>query len=184
MEIKISEKQILIVLQIISWILFIGVSIDAGGFLSNTIYCIGFNSNLASHFWNKLDLSNLYQYDSGYFLVLTSLMCIVALMKVILFYLIVKILLYKKFDFSQPFNPILRRFISNIAYLAFGIGLFSAWGAKHSKWFISKGITLPNLESLQLSGADVWLFMSVILVVINQIIKKGIEIQTENELTI
>jgi hypothetical protein len=28
------------------------------------------------------------------------------------------------------------------------------------------------------------LFMSVILVVINQIIKKGIEIQTENELTI
>ena len=184
MEIKISEKQILIGLQVISWILFIGISIDAGGFLSNTIYCIVFNSNLASHFWNKLDLSNLYQYDYGYFVVLTSLMCLVAILKVILFYLIIKILLYKKFDFSKPFNPVLRRFISNIAYLSFGIGMFSYWGNQHVKWFISKGITLPNLESLQLSGADVWLFMSVILVVINQIIKKGIEIQTENELTI
>jgi hypothetical protein len=37
---------------------------------------------------------------------------------------------------------------------------------------------------LNLSGADVWLFMGVTLYVIAQIFKKGIELQTESELTV
>jgi hypothetical protein len=37
---------------------------------------------------------------------------------------------------------------------------------------------------LHLGGADVWLFMGVILYIIAQIFKRGIEIQAENELTV
>jgi hypothetical protein len=43
---------------------------------------------------------------------------------------------------------------------------------------------MPAIESLRIGGADVWLFMGVTLLVIGQIYKKGIEIQTENELTV
>lgn len=43
---------------------------------------------------------------------------------------------------------------------------------------------MPDIQSLNLDGSDVWLFMGLILLVIAQIFKKGIEIQTENELTI
>lgn len=184
MEIKISSQQIQIVLLVISWLVFIGLSIDAGGFISNAIYTFGFNSNLASHFWNGLDLSKLYQFDSGHFLVQTSLMSIVAVMKALLFYLIINTLQYKKLNFSKPFNEELKLFISKIAYLTLGLGLFSSYGAKYSKWLVSKQIPMPSIESLQLGGADVWLFMSVTLFVIIQIVKKGIEIQNENELTI
>jgi hypothetical protein len=43
---------------------------------------------------------------------------------------------------------------------------------------------MGDLQALHISGADVWLFMAVILFVIGQIVKRGIEIHAENELTI
>lgn len=41
---------------------------------------------------------------------------------------------------------------------------------------------LPSFEHI--AGADDWLFMAVILYVIVQIVKRGIEIKNENNLTI
>jgi len=43
---------------------------------------------------------------------------------------------------------------------------------------------MPDTQHLRLGGADVWLFMGGILFFIAQIFKRGIEIQTENELTV
>ena len=43
---------------------------------------------------------------------------------------------------------------------------------------------MPGIQYLGLGGADVWLFMCVTLYVIAQIFKRGIEIQSENELTV
>jgi len=45
-------------------------------------------------------------------------------------------------------------------------------------------VKMPEIQYLRLGGADVWLFMGVILFVLAQIFKRGIEIQTENELTV
>ena len=85
---------------------------------------------------------------------------------------------------SQPFSREVGRFIFKISYLALSIGLFSWWGVKYTEWFVKQGVKMPDIEYLRLGGADVWLFMGVILFVIAQIFKRGIEIQTENELTV
>jgi hypothetical protein len=45
-------------------------------------------------------------------------------------------------------------------------------------------VDMPDPQSLQLGGADVWLFMAVILFLVTQLVKRGIEIQNENDLTI
>ena len=37
---------------------------------------------------------------------------------------------------------------------------------------------------LGIGGGDVWLFMAVVLMVIGQVFKKGIELQTESDLTV
>jgi len=37
---------------------------------------------------------------------------------------------------------------------------------------------------LHIDGADVWLFMALVLFVFAQVFKKGIELQNENDLTI
>lgn len=184
MEIKISTPQILNVLHVLSWILFVGLCIQAGGFIFNAFFTLTINPGEAKFFWDGADLSGLYSHDSGYFFVVAFIMSLVASMKALLFYLIIKILYEKKLDMSQPFSNEVKRFIFNISYLTLGIGLFSYWGVKYAEWFVQQGVKMPDIESLHLGGADVWLFMSVTLFVVAHIFKRGVEIQSENELTI
>lgn len=184
MEIRITTKQILWVLYILAWIIFIGLCMEAGGILFNAFYTMFYNPVGAGFFWNKMDLSGLYLADKGYFITVTILMSIVAILKAILFYVIIRAIHHRKLDFTQPFNKALPRFISALAWLSIGIGLFSIWGTNQSKWLADKGISIPDIQKMGFGGADVWFFMGVILIVIAQICKRGVEMQTENDLTI
>jgi hypothetical protein len=184
MEIRITSKQILNVLHVLSWIIFLGVCVEAGGFIFNTLYAMLLNPAGAACFWNGIDLSRLYAFDKGYFLVECALMVIVAVLRAIMFYQIIKLLLDKKQSIAKPFTGSVVRFISLEAFIALGIGLFSQMGAEYARWFSSLGIQMPDIEDMRLGGADVWLFMGVVLLVISQVFKRGIEIQQENELTI
>lgn len=171
-------------LHVISWIIFIGVCIEAGGFIFNAILTFILDPVGAWKFWKEVDLSELYHYNQTYFVTVTSLMIIVAVLRAVMFYIILKIFNDKKISLSQPFNETVKRFIINIAWLALGIGLFSFWGAKYTEGIVTQGVNMPDLQHLRLGGADVWLFMGVTLLVIARIFKKGIEIQNENDLTI
>ncbi|MEI6274788.1 MAG: DUF2975 domain-containing protein [Prolixibacteraceae bacterium] len=171
-------------LHVVSWILFIGICIEAGGFISNTFFTLILSPTGARKFWMEVNLSDLYLYNQSYFVTVTSLMIIVAVMRAILFYFIVKIFHDKKLNLSQPFNETMRQFILRIAYLALGIGLFSFWGAKFTEKLVSQGVKIPEIQYLRLGGADVWLFMGITLLVIALMFKKGIEIQDENDLTV
>jgi hypothetical protein len=185
MEIKITTTQILKVLEILSWIIFIGLCIEAGSIAVNTIITLFINPDGVENFWTGADyLSGLYSLDHGHFITIALIMNIVAIMKAIMFYLIVKLFTERKLNISQPFNKEFRRFILLLSYLALGIGLFSQFGLKYSVWVAKQGMGPADLQELHIAGADVWLFMAVILFVIGQIVKRGIEIQTENELTI
>lgn len=180
MDIKISTKQVLTILYVISFIIFIGLCIEAGSFIFNAFFTLVINPDNASYF----DLASLYAFDSDYFIVQLLLMSIPAIMKALIFYLIIKILHDKQLNIAQPFNRELGRFITKLSYLALGIGFFSFWGVKYMEWFVKQGVKMPAIETLRLGGADVWLFMGVILLVVAKIFNRGIEIQSENELTV
>jgi hypothetical protein len=185
MEIKITTKQLLKVLQVLSWIIFIGLCVEAGGIIVNTFITLFINHSGVNNFWKGSDyLSRLYKFDQGYFITITLTMIIVAVLKAIMFYLIVKLFKEKKLNLSQPFSADLSRFILLLSYLAWGIGIFSLTGLRYAGWLASQGVGPADLQALQIAGADVWLFMAIILVVIVQIVKRGTEIQTENEFTI
>jgi len=181
---KSRTKQILKVLYVLSWIIFIGVCIEAGGSIFSAFYTLVINPANARTFWEGNDLSGLYQYDPGHFFAETLLISIASVMKACIFYLIIKILHDKKLSMSQPFSEEVRLFIIKVSYLAFGIGLFTGFGVKYTEWLVKQGVHMPDTQHLRLGGADVWLFMAVTLFVIAQIFKRGIEIQTENELTV
>ncbi len=171
-------------LYAVSWIIFIGLCIEAGGFIFNTVFTLLLKPEGATKFWAEVNLSDLYHFNQSYYVTLTVLMIIAALLKALLFYIIVKIFHDKKINLSAPFNEILGSYIFKIAYLALGIGLFCYWGAKCTEWIVQKRVSLPGIQYLRLAGADVWLFMGVTLLVFAQIFKRGIDIQNENNLTV
>jgi hypothetical protein len=176
-------NSLLRVLNIVSWIIFIGVCIEAGGFLFKTAFTL-INPGISDRVWTEVDLSGLYHYNPTYFVILTTLMIIVAVLRALMFYFIVKIFHNKTLEQSLPFSETLVRFVLRIGYFALGIGIFSFSGARFAENMTSLGVQMPGVQHLRLAGADVWLFMGVTLLVIVQIFKKGIEIQTENELTV
>lgn len=171
-------------LHVLSWIIFVGVCIEAGGSIFSAFYTLVINSYNARTFWVGNDLSGLYAYSRGYFLLETLLISIASVMKAIIFYLTIKILHDKKVSMSQPFSEEIRLFIIKISYLALGIGMLTWAGVVCTDWLVKQGVKMPDTQHLRVGGPDVWLFMGVTLFVIAQIFKRGIEIQSENELTV
>ena len=181
---KSRTKLVLKILYVLSWIIFVGVCIEAGGSIFSAFYTLVINSINAKTFWVGNDLSGLYTYGKGHFFIETSLISIESVMKACIFYLIIKNLDPKKIRMSQPFSKEVGRLIFNISYLSLFIGFISLWGVKYKEWLVEQGVKMPDIQYLRLGGADVWLFMGVILFVLAQIFKRGIEIQSENELTV
>ena len=185
MNLIIKTKHILMLLQWISWILFIGLCIDTGGIIFNTIYNLIRQPEQLDSYWQGAEyLSSLYLMDKVNYVVVAGLMGLVGIFKSLMFYLIVKVFSEKKLKLSEPFNTDLRKFIVNTAYLCLGIGISSIIVNDYTQWLQTLGAMKVDMESLKLGGADVWLFMSVILMLIVQLVKRGIEIQKENGLTI
>lgn len=178
-----TTQRILKILTVLSWIIFIGLCIEAGAFVTNAFFAI-VNPSIVDRLWQQVDLSALYKHDTGQFFTEMLIMSIVGVMKAILFYLIIKILHSKQLNLSQPFSNEVRRHIINISYISLAIGLFSWYGLNYTEWLVTQGVKMPDTRHLRFGGADVWLFMSVVLFVIAQVFKRGIEIQTENELTV
>ncbi len=184
MEIKITTEQVLKVLHVLAWIIFIGLCVNAGAILFNAIYVFAFNAIAVKNFWQGLDFSSLWNYDHGWFLTIVAQMFIIEVLKALLFYTIIKLFLNKKFNFSKPFNVDLKNCLLLICYISLGISFFSNFGKKYATEMVLRGVQMPELHQLNFVGADVWLLMAVVLFVIAQLFKRGIEIQQENDLTI
>ena len=173
-------------LNILSWIIFIGLCIESGGLVFNAIISIFINSKASSNFWGGINLYELYKFNQSHFITLVALLIIISLQKSMLFYMIVNLFHNKKLNFSSPFNESLGKRIFYLSYLSIGIGLFTYLGNRFSNWLsiVSSGEVSLSAQNIKFEGADVWLFMGVILITFAMIFKKGIELQSENDLTV
>ena len=179
----ISTKHVLKFLYILSWIIFLGLCIEATGFLTNAVFALA-NPDMVARLWHEVDLTNLFNHSSSQYFTLTLVMSIVTAIKAWLFYVIIAMLHNKKLSIAQPFRKEVQRSITYLACLALMIGIFSNSGINYVEWLVGQGVNMPDTHQLRLSGEDVWFFMAVILFVIAQIFKRGIEIQSENDLTV
>ena len=181
---SIKTDYILQALNVLSWIVFIGLCIDAGAFIVSTVVTLMLEPAQAAKFWNKVDLTAVYNFDESRFVTLSALIIIATILKATMFYVIIQFFYKKRFNLSKPFSEPTKRFVLNLGYLSLGIGLFSSWGTGFVEGLVKEGLTIPDLRFMRLAGADVWWFMGIVLLVIAFIFKKGIELQNENELTV
>jgi hypothetical protein len=178
---KPTTKVILTILHIISWIIFLGLCVKTGAILYSFFVTLAMNPEGAKNLYMELNLSNLYNFDKGYYIVLVSSIIVVSSLKALLFYFVVKIFL--KINLVKPFSEDVSRLISGIGYVALGIGILEEIVSKNCDWLVTQGVTLPDLQSV-LGGGGEFLLLGAVIFIISQVFKRGIEIQTENELTV
>lgn len=167
-------------LNVVSWIIFIGLCIEAGALIFNFAFTF-FKPIATNNIYMGLDLSMLYEKHSLHFIGVMSFVVVLAILKAYLFYLVVSI--FMKLNLVKPFTTEIAGLIEKISFEAFAIAFVSIIAHQYTKRLIQSGYEVGNLERFW-NDTAAFLMMAAIIYVISKIFKKGIELQNENDLTI
>ena len=164
-----SNNFVLKGLKIVTWVIFIGLCIEAGGLIVNFIFSL-FNPEFAHNLYQKLDLSEMY-----------SFILVISILKAVLFYVVIQLI--TRFDLAKPFNSFVSNQIAEISFYTLSIGLLSYLARQTAKNLLHRGYEINQLDQFW-EDSRAYILMAAIVYVIATIFKKGLEIQNENELTV
>ena len=74
-------------LYIVAWLIFVGLSIEAGGFLVNFFFSL-YNPDFVQNLYQKLDLSKMYQESKLVFFRVYGFILAISILKALLFYIV------------------------------------------------------------------------------------------------
>ncbi|HEY1040822.1 MAG TPA: DUF2975 domain-containing protein [Bacteroidia bacterium] len=173
---KTTTEKILMVLNVLTWIAFIGLMVEAGillvSFILNIANVKGAWNEYASAEWVNLRDFSLWQFSTR-----ISFIVIKKVLQAYTAYLVIKVM--SKIKLESPFTVDVAKMIERISYfivVSWSIGL--AYNIQ-TKWLNKFVAGLSETEA-----AGEYLFLAGVVFVIAQIFKKGVQIQTENELTV
>lgn len=168
--------QILKVMLVLTWIAFIGFLINAGAIL----VCYGIswlNPEAAKNLYRGMDLYDLSQHNFWYYTHAVSFIAGLMIMKAIVWYQVITVL--SKIKLDSPFTIEVSTKLELISYLLFGIWIVGMVGGRYADWLTKRtGLGFESLVS------DEFVFMAGLVFIISQIFKRGVELQSENELTV
>lgn len=167
-------------LKIVTWIIFVGLSIEAGGLLVNFFFSL-YKPEFIHNLYKTLDLSDLYQSSKWSFFSMYSFILFIAILKVLLFYKM--IVLVTKINLSKPFNRFVSKQILQISYYTLSIGLFSYIAKQTAKNLQHHGFNIDTLGQFW-SDSKAFILMAAVIYIIAIIFSKGVEYQEELEETV
>jgi hypothetical protein len=176
-----NTKRILQVLHVFTWVAFIGICIIWGSFVISFFISLFVNEAGAKDMYKGLNLSGIRDYGTGYYAGMVAMLVLVWWLKsLLLFWLI---LIFRKINIQNPFTREVSKLIENISLTTLAIGLFSIAANAYSKWLVKRGVAINNINDY-IDGATNSLFMAGVIYFIAQVFKRGVEIQSENDLTV
>lgn len=167
-------------LGIVAWVIFVGLCIEAGGLIVNFIFSL-FKPEIVQNLYNNLDLSEMYDRSKWAYFSMYSFIIIISVLKAYLFYVVIKLI--TNFDLSNPFNRFVSEQIVQISYFTLSIGLLSLIARQFAKNLLHRGYQIHQLNEYWVDS-EAFILMAAVVYIISQIFKRGIELQSENELTI
>ncbi len=167
-------------LCIVAWIIFVGLSIEAGGILVNFFFTL-YNPEFVQNLYQKLDLSQMYNDSQLVFFGVYSFILIISILKAFLFYTVVNLM--HKMDLSKPFTAFVARQISLMSYYTLSIGLLSHIARQLVKSLMHHGFVPDNLNQFW-ADSQAFILMGAVIYIIAVIFQKGVAIQDENNLTV
>ncbi len=167
-------------LHIVAWLIFVGLSIEAGGLLVNFFFSL-YKPEFVQNLYQKLDLIEMYEDSKWAFFGIYSFILSISILKAYLFYRV--IMLMHKIDLSKPFNTFVSRQISQISYFTLSIGLLSYIARQLAKNLMHHGFVPDSLNQFW-ADSQAFILMGAVIYIIATIFKKGVDIQNENDLTV
>lgn len=168
------------ILKIVAAFIFVGLCIEAGGLLVNFFFSL-YKPEMVPRLYQKLDLAELYGQSKWTFFSMYSLILVISILKVVLFYIVTMLVI--KIDLSRPFNDFVARRILKISYYTLAIGLISYIARQSAKSLAQHGLSIENLNQFW-EDSQAFILMAAVVYIIAIIFKKGVAIQNENDLTV
>ena len=173
---KTRTEQLLTVMRILAWVAFVGFLISAGAVLVSYGVSI-INPDASRKLYRGLDLYALRQYNFWHYTLSVSLMATVSILKALVWLLVIKTL--SELTLANPFKAEVAQKLERISYLLFGTWVMAMTEDAHRGWLMN--IT-GEVYGEWASGE--YIFMAGLVFIISQIFKRGVELQSENELTV
>lgn len=164
-------------MYVIFWIVFIGLSIKAGVLVVSFIVSLAVSAQAASDLYMGLDLSELHNFDKYHYIAIMVLAIILSMLKASIAMMAVRVA--TGFNIDKPFNTVTTHMISGISRLALFTGILAIIAQEYIKWLSEKSISVP----LDMGGQEI-LFFAGVIYMLAKIFEKGVELQSENELTV
>jgi len=173
---KISTVTVLQFLKFLAYLAMIGYSIEAGSVIVSAIVSF-YNPQAVKNLYNGLDFSHIKEYNILFYYMAIVFVSTIAIMKALVWYLAIKML--SAFNISNPFKPETGKLLLKISSALLLIWMIGLAGGIMTSVLVNAGVNFGyNFK------ADEFLFMAGLMYVIAQVFKRGLEIQTENELTV
>ena len=174
---KMKTKQIFNVMNVVSWIVFIGYCIKAGAITIVSMLSLFGNKKATENLYMGIDLSNLYDFSILHFTLVVLLFVLTVCLKAYIFYFLIAI--FKAMDFDKPFSGVVVNFVFKISYLALSVGLLGIVFNAYIKWLQTQ-VMFTQIDI----NTSAYIFMAGVVFIVATLFKRAIEIQQENELTI
>lgn len=171
---------VFIVLQIVSWVIFVGLCIEAGALIVNFVISL-FKPEFVHNLYQKLDLSQMYNSNIWVYFGMYGFILTISILKAYLFYVVINLL--HKIDLLKPFNSHVADQIKRISYITLSIGIFSLVAREISRSMEYYGLEPDSLNKFWGDGSA-FLLMAAVIYIIATIFSRGVEIQNENDLTV
>lgn len=175
-----TNNLVFTILKIVSWIIFVGLCIEAGGLIVNFIVSL-YKPEFVQNLYQKLDLSEMHAKSKLAFYSMYSFILMISILKAVLFYVV--IILVSKINLTKPFNSFVAKQISLMSYYTFSIGILSYIAREIAKNLQHKGHVINSLNQFW-ADSQAFILMAAVIYVIATIFSRGVEIQNENDLTV
>jgi hypothetical protein len=164
-------------MNVIFWVLFIGLCIKTGTLLISYFVSIAYNPDAAQNLFMGLNLSGLYNFSIVHFSIIVFMLMMLTGLKAYIGYWVVKISLELRLE--KPFSEGINNIITRISRIALGAGLLAIVAQAYSEGLMKKDLAIP----VNWAYGEI-LFFAGVIYMIALVFRKGMELQSENELTV
>ena len=172
---KSHTEKLLMVMRVLARVVFIGLCIKAGALLISYVVSIG-NPTAAKKLYAETDLSSYRQLGLTQYTLIVGYQVIYIITQAYAAFLVTMLL--TKLNISRPFSPEVVTLMQRLSYCILNVWLVAVVNNIHVG-ILEQRLGIPaNKISVDA------IFLAGIVYVLAQMFKRGVEIQSENELTV